>query len=119
LNKQAVVLFAHGSRDPGWARPFEALAATLREHVDGPVVLAYLELMQPTLGEAIDSIAGSATSVRVVPVFFGPGGHVKEDLPRMVNEAKARHSSMQITIDPPIGNQPAVIKAIAREIAKK
>jgi sirohydrochlorin cobaltochelatase len=119
LTKQALVLFAHGSRDPGWARPFEALASTLREHVDGPVVLAYLELMKPSLGEAIDGLAERVTAVRVIPVFLGPGGHVKEDLPRLVQSARARHASLSIEVEPAIGDQSAVIDAIARVIAGK
>jgi sirohydrochlorin cobaltochelatase len=117
LKKQAVVLFAHGSRDPGWARPFEQLASTLRELVDGPVVLAYLELMKPSLAEAIDGLAGQVTSIRIVPVFLGAGGHVKEDLPRLANVAAAKHPSMQISVEPPIGEQSAIIQALANAIA--
>ena len=115
--KRGLVLFAHGSRDPGWARPFEELAASLRKLVDGPVVLAYLDLMRPSLDEAIDGLAGKVTAIRVIPVFLGPGGHVKEDLPRLVKAARARHRSISMEIDPAIGDQAAVVEAIAKAIA--
>jgi len=116
--KRGVILFAHGSRDPGWARPFEQLAATLRRHFDGPVALAYLELMKPSLGETIDALAGEVSSIRIVPVFLGAGGHVKEDLPRLVESARARNASLSISIDPPIGEQAAVVDAIAAAISR-
>jgi len=115
-----IVLFAHGSRDREWARPFEWLAAQLSAKVTGPVVLAYLELMRPPLEEAVSMLlAKGATSIRVVPVFLGQGAHVKEDLPRLVERARNSHPQVAITLEPPIGEQPAVIEVIAAAIAAK
>jgi sirohydrochlorin cobaltochelatase len=118
--RQGIVLFAHGSRDPDWARPFEQLAAKLSKQVDAPVRLAYLEAMQPSLPEAIDALAAEKlVSIRVVPVFFGHGGHIKEDLPRLVQSARAKHPALKIELDPPIGEQEPVLDAIAEAILKR
>jgi len=117
--KKGIVLFAHGSRDREWARPFEQLAATLSRRTDAAIRLAYLELMQPSLGDAINTlVAEGAATIRVVPVFLGPGGHTKQDLPKLAAAACARHPGVEITLEAPIGEQPAVIEAIAAEIAK-
>ena len=114
-----IVLFAHGSRDAGWARPFEQLAATLARTTRQPVALAYLELMRPALGEAVSAlVAKGATSIRVVPVFLGQGAHVKQDLPRLVERARKAHPKVAITLEPPIGEQPAVLDAIAAAITR-
>ena len=114
-----IVLFAHGSRDPEWARPFEQLAATLARTTRQPVLLAYLELMRPPLEQAISALVKQgSTSIRVVPVFLGQGGHVKEDLPRLVERARKQHPKVAITLEPPIGEQPAVIDAIAAAITR-
>ena len=79
--------------------------------------LAYLELMRPALAEALDELAREGvTAIRVVPVFFGAGGHVKQDLPRLVQEARRAHPSVEIQIDAPIGEQPRVLEAIADAI---
>ncbi|HKU45595.1 MAG TPA: CbiX/SirB N-terminal domain-containing protein [Burkholderiales bacterium] len=113
--KSGIVLFAHGSRDPEWARPFEAIAAQLSQQF--LVRVAYLETMRPSLAEAVAALAeAGARSIRVVPVFFGAGGHVKEDLPRLVAEAKRAHPAVKLTLEAPIGEQPAVIAAIAKAI---
>jgi len=114
--KSGIVLFAHGSRDPDWARPFEAIAAQLSG--DFLVRLAYLEIMRPTLGEAVGALAAAgARSIRVVPVFLGAGGHVKEDLPRLVAEAGRARPGLKLTLEAPIGEQPEVVAAIAKAIA--
>jgi len=81
------------------------------------VRLAYLELMRPALGEALDELAREgATAIRVVPAFLGAGGHVTRDLPRLVREARTRHPQLRIAIDPPIGEQARVIEAIAEAL---
>ena len=118
--KAGIVLFAHGSRDPEWARPFEALAATLSPKFDGPVKLAYLELMPPSLEQAIGAlVADGAKTIRVVPVFLGQGGHVKEDLPKLLAAARKRHPGIEFSLDAPIGEQTAVIEAIADAIVAR
>lgn len=117
---KGLILFAHGSRDREWARPFEQLAATLSRQTDVAVRLAYLELMQPSLGDAISAlVADGAKAIRIVPVFLGPGGHTKDDLPRLTAAARERHRGVEMTLERPIGEQPAVIEAIAAAIAGK
>jgi sirohydrochlorin cobaltochelatase len=114
--KQGIVLFAHGSRDPEWARPFESLAAELsKKHV---VRLAYLECMQPRLEDAIAALADVGVNlIRIVPIFLAQGGHVKEDLPRLVTAARKAHPNIDITLEKAIGERPQVLAAIARAIS--
>jgi sirohydrochlorin cobaltochelatase len=118
--KEAIVLFGHGSREAQWARPFQQLAETLSRKTATTVRLAYLELMSPSLAEAIATLVNEGvTAIRVVPVFLGVGGHTRHDLPKLVEVARARHGGVQITLDAPIGEQASVIEAIAAAIAKK
>ena len=117
--RAGIVLFAHGSRDAQWARPFEQLAAAVSAKVEASVKLAYLELMQPSLDEAITALAREgAMAIRVVPVFLGPGGHVSQDLPKLIASIRRQHPALDISLDPPIGEQPAVIDAIAAAIIR-
>jgi len=114
-----LVLFAHGSRDSDWARPFQRLADTLRKKLAGPVELAYLEFMQPTLEQAITALTRNGVdAIRVVPVFLGQGGHLKEDLPKLIAAAQKKHSRVSIHLEPAIGEQASVIEAIAAAIAR-
>jgi len=115
----ATVLFAHGSRDRDWARPFQQLAAALGKKLDGPVELAYLEFMEPTLEQAIAALArNGVNAVRVVPVFLGQGGHLKQDLPRLAASAAKAFPQIKIELAPAIGEQASGIEAIAAAIAR-
>ena len=115
----AIVLFAHGSRDPGWTEPFERLAARVRaERPDARVALAYLEITPPTLEDAVAAlVAGGAREIAVVPVFLAPGGHVRRDLPLIVERLQGRHPEARFRVLPTIGEADAVTGAIAAWIA--
>ena len=114
--KEGLVLFAHGSRDPEWARPFERMAVALRSKLPAVAVgLAFLEY-GPSLEEVVSAlVAKGAGTIRVVPVFLGHGAHVKEDLPRLA--AASARADVKIHVDKPIGEQPEIIEAIAAIIA--
>jgi sirohydrochlorin cobaltochelatase len=115
--KESIVLVAHGSREPEWAQPFERIASKLRNEFR--VELAYLEQMRPTLEEAIASLASKgAQRIRIVPLFLGAGGHVREDLPRLVQAARGRHAGIQIVLEAAIGERAEVTDAIAAVISK-
>ena len=116
--KQGIILFAHGSRDAEWTRPFEAMAASLAKKAPAvAVALGYLE-HGPSLDEAVTALAAKgAVSIRVVPVFLGPGGHVKDDLPKLVARVAAEHPQQKLALEKIVGEQPAVIEAIAEAIA--
>ena len=115
--KDGLILFAHGSREPEWAQPFERIASKLRQQFR--VELAYLEQMRPALGEAVDSlVAGGAKRVRIVPLFLGQGGHIRKDLPKLVEQARARHAGIEIVLERTIGERKAITDAIATVIAR-
>ena len=111
----AMVLFAHGARDPRWAAPFEAVAAAVRAaEPSRPVVIAFLELMRPDLAEAVDGLAAAgSTRIDIVPLFLGTGGHLRKDLPPLVEAARGRHPAVSIHLHPAIGEDAAVTLAMA------
>ena len=115
--KEGIVLLGHGSRDPEWSQPFERIAVSVGKRLPAvAVALAYLE-HGPSLEEAVTALAAKgALSIRVVPLFLGTGGHVKEDLPKLV--AQAKRPEIQVILDKPIGEQPEVVEAIAAAISQ-
>ena len=118
---RGLVLFAHGARDPEWARPFEAIRDRVRAQRPGlPVALAYLEMMSPALDEAIGAVAAQgATSITVVPLFMAQGGHLKQDLPRILDDIRARNPRLAISLETAIGDVPELLDAIAGWVARK
>jgi sirohydrochlorin cobaltochelatase len=109
----ALILFAHGARDPRWREPFDRLHALVAARRAGPVALAFLEMMQPDLTEAARQLAHSgATSAMVVPVFLGTGGHLRQDLPALVAAAQEA-AGLQLRVATAVGEDDAVLEAMA------
>lgn len=116
--KTALILFAHGARDPRWALPFEAVAAEVRRQwPQAQVRLAYLEFMSPGLVEAAEAaLAQGAAHIRVVPLFLGAGGHVRKDLPVLMDTLRQRHPGARFELEVAIGERAEVVAAMARSI---
>ena len=114
--KTALILFAHGSRDPKWAEPFKSIQALIRAQAPGvPVELAFLELMQPGIQECISALANQGVKrVSVVPVFFFFFRHLREDLPALVAPIQSQFPDLEINVSAPIGDIPEFQVAIAK-----
>jgi sirohydrochlorin cobaltochelatase len=109
-----MILFGHGARDPRWAEPFERLATKLRLRRSEPVTLAFLELMTPDLATAIEQLrTEGCDAVTVVPVFFGQGGHIRRDLPELLDRCRAMFPSLTIKCATAVGEDDAVLDAVA------
>lgn len=113
---QGIVLLAHGSRDPRWRAPIEAVAArTQALSPEARVRCAYLELAEPDLRGAVAALAGEgASAIRVVPLFLGMGKHAREDIPRQLDALRAEWPALTFTLGPTVGESPQVIDLLAR-----
>ena len=113
--KTGLILFAHGARDPRWAAPFEAVAAQVRtQRPDVLVRLAFLEIMSPSLPDAGAELAAlGCHKLQVLPLFLGSGGHVRKDLPLLVDALRNAHPGMAVTLQPPVGELDSVTAAMA------
>jgi sirohydrochlorin cobaltochelatase len=115
MNTRGVILFAHGSRDPLWRRPMEAVADRVAARSGGlPVRCAYLELTEPDLPTAAgELVALGVDSISIVPLFLGAGRHVREDLPKLVSALAQRHPDVRWQLQPPIGEHERVLDLLA------
>jgi len=119
--KKEVVLFGHGARDPQWAEPMTPLQSIVTTQLPNVLVeLAFLELMAPSLPDTVDCMAqGGVEHIQVVPIFFGKGGHLKNDFPVIMAEMKAKHPGLNIEATTAVGQWDAVWQAIANEIVQQ
>jgi sirohydrochlorin cobaltochelatase len=111
---KALIFFGHGARDVRWREPFDCLKRMWQEEFpDIPVELAFLELMQPSLVMAIGLCRDQgANNIQIVPVFFGQGGHLREDFPRLLQDARAQFPDLHLSASPAVGESKAVLQAI-------
>jgi sirohydrochlorin cobaltochelatase len=112
----ALVLYAHGARDPQWAEPIRAIrdrVATLQPEL--VVEIAFLEHMSPSFDEAAAALhARGVRDVRVLPLFLARGGHLKRDLPEQIARVSAAWPDLRIDATAALGEDATMVDAIAR-----
>lgn len=113
--KTALILFAHGARDPEWANPMRCVQAAVRQRVtDVPVELAFLEFMKPTLPECAAQLVGEgANKVVILPMFIARGGHLKNEAPEILAMLRSTYPDVEFSMSGPIGENEIVIQAMA------
>ena len=112
----AIVLFAHGARDAEWAQPFFKIRDQVAQQFPGvPVSVAFLEIMSPTLAEAVAGLAvRNIQHITLIPLFMARGGHLKEDVPRLLAEIYQHHPAIRFHTAPAIGEVDAILNSIAQ-----
>jgi sirohydrochlorin cobaltochelatase len=111
----AIVLFAHGSRDPLWHLPIQAVADQIKQNnPQVHVACAYLELSSPDLNTACNNlIATGIRTISIMPLFFGVGRHAREDLPKLVEALRQNYPDTVFALQPAVGENPRLIRFLA------
>lgn len=110
---EGLILFAHGSRNPTWRKPFDKLLKDVIKRGECQAILAFGEFMSPNLVDAAKALAEKGvTNAVIVPLFLGGGLHVRSDLPKLAAQARAA-SSIKLRVAKAIGDDAGVLIAIA------
>lgn len=116
MARHGLILLGHGARDPRWREPFERLLEHVRAgRPELPIRLAFLELMSPdlvTAGGELVTDDGCDVLV-VVPMFLGQGGHVRTDVPSLVETLRARWPEVRVVQSRSAGEDDTVLEALA------
>lgn len=108
----ALVVVAHGSRDPRALATVTALLERVRELRPGLTVrLGHIELNEPLLG---DTLAASTGSAVLVPLLLSRGYHVKHDIP----EAAAHAPHLAARVAAPLGPHPLLVDALHERLVE-
>jgi sirohydrochlorin ferrochelatase len=104
-DRTAVLLIAHGSREPSANDDLLGLAGRLAALGTYPIVEAcFLELTEPDIptgGERC--VARGATRVLLVPYFLSAGVHLRRDLTAARDELTRRHPQVEFRLGAALG----------------
>jgi len=119
MRNRAIILFAHGARDPEWAEPFRKIRRAVASRCPGTAVeLAFLEVMEPALADAVAKLVKAGRrSITVAPLFMAQGGHLKQDVPRILDAIRAEHKGVEIILLPAVGEVDSILEAISDWLA--
>ncbi|MFE1070733.1 sirohydrochlorin chelatase [Streptomyces sp. NPDC058783] len=102
----ALVVVAHGSRDPRALSTVRALLDRVRLLRPAlPVHLGHIELNEPLLPGTLAALGGGEAVL--VPLLLGRGYHVKRDIPDMAAASPAR-----TRVAAPLGPHPLLVDAL-------
>ncbi|MGH3915508.1 MAG: sirohydrochlorin chelatase, partial [Pseudonocardiaceae bacterium] len=103
----SIIVAAHGTRDSAGVAVVRELVAELRDRLPGrPVLLAFVDVLGPGVGEVLARVPGPVT---VVPAFLTSGYHVRTDVPREVAASGRR----DVTVTAALGPDPLLVDALA------
>jgi sirohydrochlorin cobaltochelatase len=110
-----IILFSHGSRDPLWRAPIEAVRThMLSMQADALVACAYLELCEPDLPTVSDALVEKGvTHLTVVPMFLGTGKHAREDLPVLIEAIRTKYPHVVVNVQVAVGENPRMTALMA------
>ena len=102
--RTCLVLLAHGSRDPRWREPFEAIYLKMRGELGDSVKLAYMEFVGPTVFDVAEQCTREGfAKLRILPLFMAAGAHLATDVPEQALQLRERYPKMEVEILPPVG----------------
>ena len=114
MEKNALILFAHGARDPNWALPIQRVRTVLLERSpELRVELAFLEWMSPDLMMCVRSLVSEGyRSIVVLPMFIAQGGHLRKDVPLLLDELRKIYPEVRFVLSLPVGESELVVRAV-------
>src|SRR6185436_19522178 len=113
-----VLVIGHGSRYPHGNAELEAAVAAYGAARPGlEVAHGYVELAAPALGPALRALGDRADHVVAVPLFLFAAGHVKNDIPLALADARRDCPRVAFTAARALGVHPALVE-LANERAR-
>ncbi|MSP52164.1 MAG: sirohydrochlorin chelatase [Alphaproteobacteria bacterium] len=117
MKKTGVLICGHGSRDADAIREFQAAARGIETRLPQYAVeSAFLEFATPIIREGLDALrARGVEHILAVPGMLFAAGHVKNDVPSVLNTYRAQHG-VDITFGRDLGVDMKLIRAAGDRI---
>jgi sirohydrochlorin ferrochelatase len=113
--RTALLLIAHGSREPEANADLRHVAEALRRRGGYAwVEAAFLELAEPDADTgAARCVAHGTERVILVPYFLSAGVHVRRDLDAIRRRLAERYPAVEFRLAEPLGRHPLLIDVVA------
>jgi precorrin-8X/cobalt-precorrin-8 methylmutase len=104
MDRQAVVVLGHGSRNPSALEVLEKVARLLALQTGWEVAHASLDFNHPNLEEAVEELyAEGYRQITVAPYLLFAGNHVAQDIPKKLAELLWKREDLDISVAEPLG----------------
>ncbi|WP_420079232.1 sirohydrochlorin chelatase [Streptomyces sp. JL4002] len=116
----ALLVIAHGSRDPRHAATVHALTRRARALRPGlRVETAYLDFNAPRVEQVLSALyADGVREVVALPLLLTRAFHAKADVPAVLSEALPRLPGLSVSVADVLGPSPLLVDALDRRLAE-
>jgi sirohydrochlorin ferrochelatase len=106
----ALVVFAHGSKVAAANQAIRDVAARVEARSGYITTAAFLEIAEPDLPRAVETLLErGASRIVVLPYFLAPGRHAERDLPRIIEHLRGIHKEVRIETAANLDGHPALV----------
>jgi sirohydrochlorin cobaltochelatase len=118
MSRIGVIICGHGSRDDAASVEFARVVDKVAQHLpEWPVAMGYLEFARPIIREGLDTLRSDGVDhVLAIPGMLFAAGHVKNDVPSVLNAYAAEHG-VRVQMGRDLGIDPKLLSASGDRIA--
>jgi len=105
MTETALLICGHGSRSPKHGIEFSSLMQNIYGLLpDMPILQAFLEVNQPRIEDGLHLLKkNGASRIIILPAFLFRGGHVKRDIPAILEKFQAENPRIRLQYAPALG----------------
>ncbi|MDH5527385.1 MAG: sirohydrochlorin chelatase [Nitrospirota bacterium] len=120
MSKTVILLIGHGSRNPAGNEEFLIFTDKLRARLPGETIVpCFIELADVLIPEGIEkAVALGATRIIAVPVILLAAGHVKMEVPEILEHAREKHPGVEILYTRNIGVCEQTTKMLVQRVSE-
>ncbi|MFN2268727.1 MAG: precorrin-8X methylmutase [Desulfonatronovibrio sp.] len=117
MNKQAVIVLAHGSRNERARNSFLKMVSIVNKRAGGNVVPAFFSLGQPDLESAVaERISSGYSEITIFPYFLFDGNHVQKDIPAIIEKLGKTYPGVKIRVLSSLEHEPLMPEILFERI---
>ncbi|MFW5731396.1 MAG: precorrin-8X methylmutase, partial [Desulfonatronovibrionaceae bacterium] len=117
MNRQAIIILAHGSRNVQARKSFLNMVETVGRRTQAKVAAAFFSLGEPDLAQSVDSLArAGADEITIFPFFLFDGSHVRHDIPALVKGLEEKHPGILFRVLNSLEHEPLMPEIILERI---
>lgn len=115
--KKYILIISHGSRDKSANQNFKKLVQKYKKlHSTWIISHAFLEIAQPSIPEALETLAGKSAEIFVLPLFLFAAKHVKKHIPEILKIFRKKHPKVKIALGEPLGSDAKLLEILDQRL---
>lgn len=116
--KKGILILAHGSREKETELTLAKITEETKKQLNDVIIeTAYLQFSEVNLEKGLDKlIEQRVTDIKVIPYFLFSGVHIREDIPKEIEEYLENKENIKITIGNTLGEDSRLAEILADRI---